>query len=518
MQSPYKIYSYRTITLTYPLFAFNFDVLHAVPHSHGRSGLVSPVLDIHIAFKLGRHRYEMNYHTHFVGARCVETCIVGTGGFGRSFLVQAQRVPLMNARVAVEIDTDMAARAIASIGIPDEQIARCITPEEAKAAWQAGKYIAANDLTVILDLPIEVIVEATGHPEAGARHARLAIEAGKHVVMVSKEADSVVGPGLALLAREKGVVITPVDGDQPSLLISLVSWAELLGFEVVAAGKSSEYDFVHDPEAGTITSNGIVAAVPGFAALGRLGHADAGEMAAARAKAAHAFAQHITPDLCEMTLVANATGLNVDRDDFHAPIARIDEVPTFLATKMDGGLLDTSHSLDVFHCLRQADEASFAGGVFVVVRCDDEATWAMLAGKGHVVSRSGNTAMIYNPRHLLGLEAATSVLNAAIHGVSNGMAEPAHRFDLVARAKIDLPAGTLLTASGHHHEIEGVSGAIVPAMRLADDAPIPLYLAANNRLVRPVARGETILFADVEIDPASELLALRKKQDGHFFG
>lgn len=460
----------------------------------------------------------MNYHTHFSGAHRVETCIVGTGGFGRSFLVQARRVPSMNARVAVEIDMQTAADVIASIGIDDDRIALCRTAAEAQEAWEGGKYIAAEDLSVVLGLPVEVVVEATGHPEAGARHARLAIEAGKHLVMVSKEADSVVGPALALLARENGVVVTPVDGDQPSLLIALVTWAELLGLEVVAAGKSSEYDFVYDPEAGTITSNGVVVEVPGFAGLGRLGNADAGELAAARAKAARVLAQHITPDLCEMTLVANATGLNVDRDDFHAPIARIDEVPTFLALKADGGLLETPHSLDVFHCLREAGEVSFAGGVFVVVRCDDEATWDMLEGKGHVVSRNRKMAMIYNPRHLLGLEAATSVLSAAVHKQSDGMAEPAHRFDLVARAQVDLPAGTLLAASGHHHEIEGVAGAILPAFALADDAPIPFYLAANNRLVRPVARGETITLADVEIDPASELLALRKKQDTHFFG
>jgi predicted homoserine dehydrogenase-like protein len=460
----------------------------------------------------------MNYHTHFAGARCVETCIIGTGGFGRSFLIQAQRIAKMNARVAIDLDAATAANAMRSIGIAAGQIVECASADDALSAWNAGKYVAAGDLNVVVGLPFEVVVEATGHPEAGARHARLAIEAGKHVVMVSKETDSVVGPGLAVLAKEKGVVVTPVDGDQPSLLIALVTWAELLGFEVVAAGKSSEYDFIYDPAAGTITSNGVVVSVPEFAGLDRLGDKDTVEIAAARAKAASAFGQHLTPDLCEMTVVANATNLNIDRDNFHAPIARINEVPTFLNTKAEGGILDRSHSLEVFHCLREAHEVSLAGGVFVVVRCDDEDTWKMLADKGHIISRSGNTAMIINPRHLLGLEAATSVLGAALHGTSDGMAEPTHRFDLVARADIDLPEGTLLTASGHHHEIKGVSGAIVPARALADAAPVPLYLAANKRLVRAVEAGALITLADLEMDPASEMFVLRKMQDKHFFG
>ena len=80
----------------------------------------------------------------------------------------------------------------------------------------------------------------SGNPEAGARHGRLAIEAGHHLVLVSKEVDSVVGPYLAAYARRHGKVVTPVDGDQPSLLIGLITWAQTLGFEILAAGKSSE--------------------------------------------------------------------------------------------------------------------------------------------------------------------------------------------------------------------------------------------------------------------------------------
>lgn len=71
-------------------------------------------------------------------------------------------------------------------------------------------------------------MEATGHPETGALHAKRAIESGWHIVMVSKEVDSVIGPELAEMATV-GRVYTPVDGDQPSLLIGLISWARVLG-------------------------------------------------------------------------------------------------------------------------------------------------------------------------------------------------------------------------------------------------------------------------------------------------
>lgn len=460
----------------------------------------------------------MNHHRYFSRAkRPVEACIVGTGGFGRSFLAQGFRVPLMNVRVAVDVDPAIAADGIASVGIARERIRECRDAAEAREAWDAGHFVAAGDLSHVLALPIDVVVEATGHPEAGARHAALAVEAGHHVALVSKEVDSVVGPGLAHEAAKRGRVVTPVDGDQPSLLIGLITWAEVLGFEIVAAGKSSEYDFVFDAGAGTITSNGRTVAAPDFAATWELGGRDAREFVAARSAAASALPQRTVPDQCEMAVVANAVGFGADRTDFHAPIARISEVPSLFSRIEDGGILSSERVLDVFHCLRAPDEISFAGGVFVVVRCHHGPTWDMLAEKGHIVSRNGATAMLHIPRHVLGLEAATSVLEAAVLGVSSGAEAPKPHLDLIAVADADLKAGTVLTASGHHHSIENVSSALVPAAPLARETPVPFYLAANRTLMRDVPKGRSITLADIAVDETSSLLALRAKQDSIFF-
>jgi predicted homoserine dehydrogenase-like protein len=173
--------------------------------------------------------------------------------------------------------------------------------------------------------------------------------------------------------------------------------------------------------------------------------------------------------------------------------------------------------LDVFHCLRRPDEASFAGGVFVVVRCDDRATWDLLAAKGHVISRDGQRAMLCLPRHLLGLEAATSVLDAAVHGRSSGAQAPQPRLDLVARATRRLSAGSVLAMGGHHHTIDGTAAELQAAKPLGSGNPVPFYLAANRKLVRNVDAGAMITVDDIEIDPASELLALRHRQDECFF-
>ncbi|MDR2112996.1 MAG: flagellar biosynthesis protein FlgA [Candidatus Accumulibacter sp.] len=461
----------------------------------------------------------MNHLDYFsLAKRPVETCVVGSGGFGRSFIAQGLRVPLMNVRVAVDIDGAVAARSFAAVGVFAGDVAICATADEAARAWADGKYIAAADLGVVLGLPIDVVVEATGNPEAGARHGRMAVEAGHHLVLVSKEVDSVVGPCLAARARRRGRVATPVDGDQPSLLIGLITWARTLGFEIVAAGKASEYDFVFDEVSGVLTCNGAAHELPALAEHMTLGGRAAEELTQARARVCAALPQRAVPDLCELLVVANSTGLVPDRPDLHAPIARIPEVPTLFGLAAEDGLLGRAGALDVFHCLRRPEEASFAGGVFIVVRCDDAPTWKLLEEKGHLVSRNGKYAMIFNPRHLLGLEAATSVLEAALYGRSCGAQEPFPHLDLVARATRRLAAGSSLLMGGHHHAIAGTSAELHAARPLAPGNPAPFYLAANRRLTRDVEAGALIALADIEIDPASELLALRRQQDALFPG
>ncbi|ABL71461.1 NAD(P)H-dependent oxidoreductase [Paracoccus denitrificans] len=459
----------------------------------------------------------MNYHIQFPpSSDKVATTIIGTGGFGRSYLAQCRKVPLLEARVAVDVTAEQAARTMIEVGYPEARIRKCDTAEEAAAAWAAGDFIAAGDFAHVAALPVHVVIEATGHPEAGARHCRLAVEAGHHVALVSKEVDSVVGPGLAALAREKGCVVSPVDGDQPSLLIELITWAELLGFEIIAAGKSSEYDFIFDAAAGTLTSDGRMVSAPDFAQWADLDDRPAAEVVAGRANAASALPQRAVPDLCELTVVANATGFAPDAAPLHAPIARITEVPTLFSTRDEGGILDGRRVLDVFHCLREPGEVSFAGGVFVVIRCDDAETWKMLEGKGHVVARDRNTAMIYNPRHLLGLEAATTILSLGLLARGTGGHAPAHHIDLVAFADRDLAAGEALVMGGHHHSIPGVSARMVAAGPLSDESPAPFYLASNQTIRRPVAAGSYIRMGDLEHRSNTELLTLRQRQDAIF--
>ena len=460
----------------------------------------------------------MNYLHHFDSSRTVEACVAGVGDFGRGLLRQAQQMPSLSVRIAIDINAESAAKALSSCGIPQDRIMVCHNSDEAFSAWQEGLFIASGSLSDVLDLPFDILVESTGIPEAGARHAEAALLAGKHVGIATKETESVIGPWLTRLAQQHGRIFTPLDGDQPALLIGLISWAQTLGFEIIAAGKSSEYDFVWQPEPQSVLCNGTVYPATQLHDLWDLAEGNEVDIVHGRGQHLAAIPQISAPDLCEMTNVANATGLVPDRPDFHALVLRNHEVPTLLDTQARGGVLQGHGRLEVFNCLRQENELSFAGGVFVTVRCCSPDDWALLQGKGHVLSRSGQSAMIYLPRHLLGLEAPISLLDAVLKQLpSGGGRHTRPHVDLVARTTVDLEPQQHLEMRGHHRHIQGLRPEIHPAAALEDDAAVPFYLLPGAKVVRPIKAGQLITLADVAL-PDSHLKRLRHSQDQLFHG
>lgn len=217
-----------------------------------------------------------------------------------------------------------------------------------------------------------------------------------------------------------------------------------------------------------------------------------------------------------MAVVANATGMMPDRPLFHAPVARIDEMPDLFCPKADGGLFDAPGRLDIFNCFRRPDEASMAGGVFIVVECKDKKSWQVLKAKGHPCSRNDRYAALYHPAHLLGVETGTSVHRGALmkHATGGGNLRPL--CDLCGRAVRDLPKGTVLDMGGHHHTIDGVEGVLNPAAAIGPDAALPFYLLSHRTLCRDVPAGKLITLGDLDMPEESTLLRLRREQDKAF--
>ncbi len=156
----------------------------------------------------------------------VRVALIGAGKFGSMFLSQVPHTPGIEVPVIVDLDPDRAREACRTVGWDAARIAATTFTADAAKATSGN---------------IEVIVEATGNPAVGIRHARAAIAAAKHIVMVNVEADVLAGPLLAEEARAAGVVYSLAYGDQPALTAEMVDWARATGFHVVAAGKGTKY-------------------------------------------------------------------------------------------------------------------------------------------------------------------------------------------------------------------------------------------------------------------------------------
>ena len=151
--------------------------------------------------------------------------LIGTGHFGIAVIAQSLVTPELDIVAIADKNIDAIRNAAEKSGFGSDALVYANSVQEAKDAISEGRKVALTDPDILFSLDIDTIVEGTGNPEAGARHALKAIESGKNIVMVSKETDSVVGPYLRYLADRKGVVCTPVDGDQHGALMQLVEWA-----------------------------------------------------------------------------------------------------------------------------------------------------------------------------------------------------------------------------------------------------------------------------------------------------
>ncbi|MDJ0942172.1 MAG: homoserine dehydrogenase [Kiloniellales bacterium] len=442
----------------------------------------------------------------------LRAALVGAGAFGRTLLTQSRRLAGLSIQVLCDLDPGRAIATAKAAGFDDDEILRAGPGGDTGAELVPGRILITDDADALAGLPVDLLVEATGQPEAGARHALAAIGAGQHVAMVTKETDIVVGPILARLAAEAGRSYTLVDGDQPSLLIKLCAHLRTLGFPIVAAGKATEHDVVADPSLGTAECRGQRLDTPNLRRFWELDPDAVAATLSGRADCLAGAIRQTVPDLCELGIVANWSDLAPDRPEMHAPFLRPGELPEVFRETDGGGILACAGRVAAFVCLRRRDELGFAGGVFAVVDCDPE-LGALLAAKGLPVSRDGRRLMVHNPVHLLGAEAAISLLETVEPRRRGPLPRP--RVDLAGVTAEALTEGQVL-ALGERHALPGVAPRLVPAAPLGPSAPLPYYLAAGARLRRDLAPGTTITLADVALPEDSILLALRRRQDEAF--
>jgi predicted homoserine dehydrogenase-like protein len=418
--------------------------------------------------------------------RPVRVGLIGAGKFGSMFLNQAPTMPGVEIAVIADLDPERARAACRAVGW-DAQRA-------------ASTAFIASGAEACTDPRVEVIVEATGAPAAGIAHARAAIGAHKHIVMVNVEADALAGPLLAEEARAAGAVYSLAYGDQPALVCELVDWARACGFQVAAAGKGTKYL----PAYHRVTPDDV------WAHYGLTPEeARAGGM---NPQMFNSFLDG-TKSAIEMAAIANATGLDVPTDGLGFPPCGVDDLPQVLHGCEAGGALECDGMVEVVSCLERDGRAVFRDlrwGVYVVLKAPNEYARTCFKEYGLKTDPSGWYAAMYKPYHLIGLELGISVLSAALRGEPTGQSQ-GWRGDVVAVAKRDLGASEMLDGEGGYT----VWGKLVPAERSLAEGALPIGLAHHVPLKHGIAAGEIVRWADV-VMPDSEAVGARRQMERRF--
>ncbi len=410
--------------------------------------------------------------------------LIGAGKFAAMYLAQVPRTPGVRLVGIADLAPDNARANLARVGWSKELIARTPVSED----WR--KLVSSGD--------VDIVIEATGNPMAAVEHALEAFRNGKHVVMVTVEADAFCGPLLAMKAKEAGVVYSLAYGDQPALICDLVDWARAAGFPVVAAGRGHKW-LPHFSQSTPETVWGHYGLTPEQARIGGL-----------NPKMFNSFLDGSKPAI-ETSAVCNATGLTPAPEGLLYPPGAIDEIPALMRPRSEGGVLHHKGQVEVISSLRSDGTPipyDIRFGVFVVFEGETEYIQRCFSEYGVKTDPSGRYACLYKRWHLIGLEVGISVASVGLRGEPTGC-PTGWRADAVAIAKKDLKAGEILDGEGGYT----VVGRLMPAAdSLAQDC-LPLGLAHGWKLLRAVQAGQAVKWSDGAVDANAPAVRLRREME-----
>ncbi|WP_063687298.1 NAD(P)H-dependent oxidoreductase [Bradyrhizobium stylosanthis] len=444
----------------------------------------------------------MNLHAKLLerqaSGRPIRIGLIGAGKFGAMYLHQVLRTPGVHLVGIADLSPARARENLSRVGWRAEQFAASSLDD----ALKTGTTFLTDDWEALVKCDgIELIAECTGNPVAAVEHCLGAFAAGKAVVNVTVEADAFCGPILAQKARQAGVIYSLAYGDQPALACDLVDWAKACGFPVVAAGRGHKW-MPHYRESTPETVWDHWGLTAEQAARGGM-----------NPKMFNAFLDGSKPAI-ESAAIANATGLQAPSQGLAFPPGSVDDIPTLMRPRSEGGVLESKGQVEVVSCLTAEGKPipnDIRKGVWVCFEGDSEYIRNCFQEYSVVTDPSGRYMSSYKKWHLIGLELGISVASIALRKEATGVATTFNA-DVAATAKKDLRAGDTLDGEGGYT----VFGKLTPASTSLAKGYLPLGLAHNVRLTRPVAKDACITWADVAIDETLPAVRVRREQEAFY--
>ncbi len=412
--------------------------------------------------------------------RPIRVSLVGAGLMGKGLVSQLMLVKGMMPSLVVSHKIEDAVDAYTLAGVSREDIKVARTLDEINASIEQNKFVA-TDVTEYATKAnlIDVVVDATGVPDAGAKIAFDAILNKKHIVMLNVEADVVVGPILHKMAKSAGVIYTGTAGDEPGSVKEIFDFAEATGFEVLAVGKgkNNPIDFDATPE--SVKEQAIKSKLKPL----RLASFIDG-----------------TNTMVEMACMSNATGFIPDIRGGHGPTADVKNLPKVYSLKENGGILSKYKVVDYAH--------GVAPGVFVIVT-------STLPEVHHEMRflkmGDGPNYVLYRPYHLTSLETPISIARAFLYNeptISPIFNKPVA--EVITLAKMDLKKGQRLDGIGEYTVI----GSIETYEKAKEENIIPIGLINEKAIVKQdIKKGEIITYDMVDLDKTTMIYKLRQLQE-----
>ena len=379
--------------------------------------------------------------------------VVGAGYVGTGVVHSIAQSPGMRPAIIANRNIDRAVAALTKLGIDESEIVRSEDPAVLQAAITSGKPAVTTHASIVAQLPVSIVVEATGALDYGTETTLAMLDAGKHVVTFNAECDSLLGWHFHERARANGVIYTIADGDQPGVLFRLGQEVEAMGFSVSALLNCKRHLNVHqNPETGA-----------GYAARDTTS-----------SHMTTAFGDG-TKMQVEQAVVANATGAIPDKRGMHGiestvATASVD-IPAVLSAP---GRVDFTLGGD------------FGAGVGIIATHPNHELHQQALG--FYKMGPGPEYFFFRPYHLVHLEIPLTIAELLLDNEPLATVDAPHVAEVIAIAKKDLSAGESLdciggfSAYGHIDTAKAAEG-FVPVglieyaqMRepVSQDSPIPL--------------------------------------------
>ena len=419
--------------------------------------------------------------------KTVNVTLIGAGKFGSMFLSQAPYTKGLNVFTICDLNIDKAKKACREVGWSEDQINNIIFTEDFEKAIN-------ND-------EVDVVVEATGHPSSGIKHARTCFKYGKHVIMVNVEADVLAGPSLSAEANSAEVVFSMAYGDQPSLTLEIIEWARASGFKVTAAGKGTKYlpEYHYSTPKTVWDHYGLTS--------------DEAEKAGMNSKMFNSFLDGTKSSL-EMSAIANASGLNVPNNGLLFPPCGMDDLASLLKEKNKGGILEKNEQVEVVSSLERDGRPVFKDlrwGVYAVLQAPNDYAASCFKQYGMNTDQSGEFSAMYKPFHLIGMELNTSIFSAALLKLPTGQTKY-FKGDVVSVSKRNLKKGEKLDGEGGFT----VWGKLIPASTSLNLQALPIGLANDMYLKNDIDKDKILTWNDVEFDSNDEIINYRHQMENKF--